>query len=213
MCGGMAGALGMRTGRAETGLQRLYGTSLYHVGRLGGYSLAGALCGLLGSSTRLLQHSSVLLPVLRTASGVLILLVAARVAFHWNMLGKLERLGARFWSLLRPLALRQASASNGYNRLALGFLWGWLPCGLVYSMLLLAAMSQSALLGGSILFAYGAGTLPSMLAASVFAGQLQHVLNRRAWRLGTAMLLLGFGVWTIMAANAPRGLSAAFCFG
>jgi len=211
MCGGIAGALGARAGRKTTGVRNVYGALLYQVGRLGGYCAAGTLCGLLGSATRFLQHGSTLLIALRVGSGILMLLVAARVALRWNLLRHLERLGASVWSLLRPLALRQASTSSDSSALALGFLWGWLPCGLVYSMLLFAAMSQSALEGGAILFAYGAGTLPSMLAATVFAGQLQHTLNRPAWRLISAFLLVAFGLWTILAAILPGDLVDALC--
>jgi uncharacterized protein len=211
MCGGVAGALGARAGRGTTGLKSIYGALLYQVGRLGGYCAAGTLCGLLGSATRFLQHGSTLLIALRVASGLLIMLVAARVALRWNLLRHLEHLGARVWALLRPLAIRQASMSNQSSALALGFLWGWLPCGLVYSMLLFAAMSQSALQGGTILFAYGAGTLPSMFAATMFAGQLQRTLSRPAWRLISALLLVAFGLWTIVAAIIPGDLADAFC--
>jgi hypothetical protein len=212
MCGGMAGALGMRAGQsAKNAAQRIYNASLYHVGRLGGYALAGGLCGLIGSSTQWLQHGSQWMSVLRVAGGILILLVAARIALRWNLLGGLERLGARFWILLRPLAARQVTASGPLSSLTLGLLWGWLPCGLVYSMLLFAAMSQSATAGAAILFAYGVGTLPAMLGASLFAGQMQRVLNQPTWRVGTALLLVAFGLWTIVAATMPARLEAFYC--
>jgi sulfite exporter TauE/SafE len=211
MCGGMAGALGMRAGQSTSGTRRLYNAFLYHVGRLSGYASAGALCGLLGSSTRLLAQDSGWIGTLRIASGVLMLSIAARVALRWNLLSGLERLGARFWMLLRPLAARQAARSSITSSLVLGFLWGWLPCGLVYSMLLFAAMSQSAALGAAILFAYGVGTLPSMFGASLFAGELQHVLHRPSWRFGAAVVLTIFGLWTIVTASASSQWPMLFC--
>jgi uncharacterized protein len=198
MCGGMAGALGMRAGQSTSGNRRFYNAFLYHVGRLGGYALAGALCGLLGSGARLLAQGSGWIGALRIASGVLMLMIAARVALRWNLLSGLERLGARVWMLARPLAMRQAARSSVGSSLTLGFLWGWLPCGLVYC-------------GAAILFAYGVGTLPSMFSASLFAGQLQHVLHRPSWRLGTAMLLTIFGLWTIVTASASSQWVMLFC--
>ncbi|MFL6575956.1 MAG: sulfite exporter TauE/SafE family protein [Povalibacter sp.] len=214
MCGGMAGALGLRATQSAVGARRIYNASLYHVGRLSGYSLAGAMAGLIGSSTQLFRHELGLVAALRIASGILMFLVAARIACRVNLLGALERLGSRFWIFLRPLAIRQASNANPQSSLLLGFLWGWLPCGLVYSMLLFAAMSQSALLGAAILFSYGVGTLPSMLGASVFAGQLQRAVNRPTWRMTTAALLVAFGVWTVIAAVLPSNhFVQAFCLG
>ena len=211
MCGGMAGAVGVRAGRHVDRARRAYDASLYHVGRLGGYTLAGAVTGLIGSGTHLLQHGSVLMKAMRATSGILIVLVALRIASRWNLLGGLERLGARFWRLLQPLAMKQASQSSPTSALALGFLWGWLPCGLVYSMLLFAAMSQSALMGASILFAYGVGTLPAMWGATIFSGQLQQLFKQSAWRFATAAVLTACGVWTLLAALLPAN-QLVYCF-
>lgn len=210
MCGGMAGALGLRAGGGASAMSRAQAASLYHVGRLGGYALAGAVCGGLGAGVQWLDRSSAIVHVLRIASGVLMVLIAARVALHWNALAVLERAGARFWTLLRPLAVRQATDGDARAALTLGLLWGWLPCGLVYSMLLFAAMSGSALTGAAILFAYGVGTLPSMLGATMFAGQIQSWLHRPAWRVASSALLGVFGIWTVIGA-AISSHAALFC--
>ncbi len=210
MCGGMAGALGMRAGQSVGTAHRIYNASLYHVGRLSGYALAGAMAGAFGASTQWLLHSASIIEAARILSGVLMLLVAARLALRWNLLGSIERLGARFWNLLRPIAIRQASTPSPAGSLLLGVLWGWLPCGLVYSMLLLAAMSQHAASGAAILFAYGVGTLPSMLGASLFAGGLQRLTARPAFRAMSSLLLCAFGLWTIGAA-ASHDLAAMLC--
>jgi sulfite exporter TauE/SafE len=211
MCGGMAGALGLRAGRGgANAMSRVQAASLYHVGRLSGYALAGALCGGLGAGAQWLDRSSAVVDVLRIASGVLMLLIAARIALRWNALSSLERAGARFWTHLRPLAIRQATDGGARGALTLGLLWGWLPCGLVYSMLLFAAMSGNAVTGAAILFAYGVGTLPSMLGATLFAGQVQSWLQRPAWRMGTGVVLGLFGIWTVIAAAvAPHAV--LFC--
>lgn len=206
MCGGMAGALGMRA-RNASGETQLLHVVLYHAGRLTGYSAAGFVCGLAGSALVVLNRGSALVGALRIASGVLMLLIAARIALRWNALGPLERLGAQFWRWLRPLAIKQASSVGARGSLLLGLLWGWLPCALVYSMLLFATLSRSAWVGAAILFAYGIGTLPSMLGATLLGGQLQRLVNRSTWRMATGALLAAFGVWTIVAATiSPHNL-------
>lgn len=202
MCGGMAGALGLRTrAHSISSLHAATGASLYQFGRIGGYALAGALCGFAGSIVRTLLDLARLGATLRVASGVLMILIALRLLVRWNALAPIERWGARFWARLRPLTSHTASRTGALNALALGFLWGWLPCGLVYSMLLFAATSANAIHGALIMATFGLGTLPSMLTSSWLAPQLSRLINVRWSRAATGTLLLAFGAWMVVAAN------------
>ncbi len=187
MCGSLAAAFGMRTGNALS----------YHVGRLSGYAIAGAICGLLGATLQAVLDLARIGSWLRIASGVLLLLIAFRMLSPWNPLHWLETLGAKFWRQLQPLTQKTGSMSGRAQALALGFLWGWLPCGLVYSMLLFAALSGNALQGGSILFAFGLGTLPAMLTSTVLASHVQQLMRNRWPRFASGVLLLALGAWMI----------------
>lgn len=191
MCGGLAGALSMRDRGAAP---------LYHVGRLSGYSLAGALVGLFGASLQSALNLPLLATTTRVAAALLVILAAVRVLSGLNGLAWIERLGARFWKVVQPLA-RQSATSHGASRsLLLGLLWGWLPCGLVYSMLLLAALSGSGLRGGGIMLAFGAGTLPAMFAGSVLGARAHRWLQVRGRRQWSGAILLLFGLWLAGAA-------------
>jgi sulfite exporter TauE/SafE len=202
MCGGLAGALGLRARATATGAGSAFGNVLwYHGGRLSGYAIAGALCGLLGATLQSTLDLARLGAWLRIASGVLLLLIALRMLSSWNPLQWLETLGAKFWRRLQPLAQKTSALQGNAQAIAqpilLGLLWGWLPCGLVYSMLLFAALSGEAISGGAILLAFGVGTLPSMLTSSVLASQAQRVLRGRWPRLASGVLLAVFGAWMI----------------
>jgi sulfite exporter TauE/SafE len=193
MCGSLAGAFGMRA-RAIGG--RAFSNALsYHVGRLGGYSIAGAICGLLGATLQAVLDLARVGSWLRIASGVLLLLIALRTLSPWNPLHWLETLGAKFWRRLQPLTRKTNALNDRAQAVALGFLWGWLPCGLVYSMLLFAALSGEAIRGGGILLAFGLGTLPAMLTSTVLASHMQRVLRSRWPRFASGILLLALGVW------------------
>jgi sulfite exporter TauE/SafE len=202
MCGVMAGALGMRARSLASNARAAFvHASLYQLGRIGGYTLAGILAGALGATA--LQATAdlgQLSLVLRVASGLFIALVGVRLLVSWNPLAWIERAGAHFWQRLRPLAQRTARQTSMRNALALGFLWGWLPCGLVYSMLLFAGMSGSVGSGGGIMLAFGIGTLPSMLTSSLLASQIQRLIARRWPRLVSGAVLVAFGAWMILAA-------------
>lgn len=201
MCGGVAGALSMRT-RTVISSRRdaLRDASLYHAGRLGGYAVVGAVFGFAGVALRSVLDVPLFVAVARMGAALLLILVAARILLGWNTLGGIERLGARFWRTLQPLVRRAASTRSSARSLLLGFLWGWLPCGLVYSMLLFAALSGDALTGAAIMLAFGIGTLPAMLASSLFASRIASGLRRHATRQVVGALLLAFGVWLGWAA-------------
>ena len=198
MCGGLAGALGMRSRSSPS--QALRDAWLYHCGRLGGYGLAGAAFGMLGATLL----STVNLPMLATGArigaGTLLILAALKILFGWNLLSSIEYAGARYWRALQPLARRALTTSGATRSLIIGVLWGWLPCGLVYSMLAFAAMSADAMRGAGIMVAFGLGTVPAMLTGSAFAAQLGAWVRRRGARqLGGAVLLL-FGFWMAWSA-------------
>jgi sulfite exporter TauE/SafE len=198
MCGGLAGALGMRARLQSANAGTAFSNALsYHAGRLSGYTVAGAICGLIGASLQAVLDLARVGTALRIASGVLLMLIALRMLSPWNPLRWLEILGAKFWRRLQPLTLGTQKLTGHTHAIALGFLWGWLPCGLVYSMLLFAALSGDALNGAAILLAFGLGTLPSMLTSSVLASQMQRVLQSRWPRFASGVLLLIFGAWMI----------------
>ena len=198
MCGGLAGALGMRARTTATSAGAAFGNALsYHLGRLSGYTLAGAICGLIGATLQAVLDLARVGATLRIASGVLLVLIALKMLSPCNPLQWLETFGARFWRRLQPFALGAGRLTGRAHAIALGFLWGWLPCGLVYSMLLFAALSGHALSGAAVLLVFGLGTLPSMLTSSVLASQVQRLLKSRWPRFASGALLLLFGVWMI----------------
>ena len=205
MCGGLSGALSMRS-RANTHSSRgaWREASLQHAGRLGGYATAGALFGLFGASLQSLVDLPMLATIARVAAGMLVILIAVRVLFGLNALPWIESLGARFWKLVQPLAKHAVGSRGPARNLLLGLLWGWLPCGLVYSVLLLAALGGDALRGAGVMLAFGAGTLPAMMIGSVAATHLTRAIAARGGRQLSGAILLLFGLWLAWAALPSR---------
>lgn len=199
MCGGMAAALGMRSRVTSPDARGAFvNASAYQLGRISGYAVVGALFGFAGATLQSMFDLMRIGAALRIASGVLLILIALRILVRWNALGPVERLGARFWSMVQPLAQRAARNEGRGRAIIIGLLWGWLPCGLVYSMLMFAATSGSAWQGALLMAAFGSGTLPSMLTSSLLASQLQRVLAQRWPRIVSGLLLIAFGVWMMI---------------
>jgi uncharacterized protein len=196
MCGGIAGALAVRRPRAAGG-SRLALALAYNLSRIASYAVAGALAGLLGRALLRAVDVAPLSVALRVLAGLVMLAAAGRLLFGWRLLDPLESAGAGLWRRIAPWAGRQGRGGGIGGAVALGLGWGWLPCGLTYSMLLLAATTASAPLGAAVMLAFGAGTLPSMVTATVAFERVARTLAARATlRHVAGALLLAFGLWT-----------------
>jgi len=200
MCGGIAGALGMHAKAAGSNANVAFVAGLYQIGRISGYALVGALVGLVGSQAARVLDLVRVGSLLRVASGVLIILLGLRLLVRWNALQWIERLGARFWMRLRPLVQFAGTRAGLIKPLTMGLLWSLLPCGLIYSMLLLAAMSADPGRGAMIMLAFGAGTLPAMFSTSLLSARLQSKMSHPIVRIASGLAMTVLGVWMIYAA-------------
>jgi sulfite exporter TauE/SafE len=202
MCGGIAGALAMRRPQATFGA-RLGLALAYNLSRISSYALAGAIAGLLGRTLLRAVDVAPLSIAFRVIAGLVMLAAAARLLFGWRLLDPLESAGAGLWRRIAPWAGRQGRSGGVAGAIGLGLAWGWLPCGMTYSMLLLAATTASVPMGAAVMLAFGLGTLPSMVTATVAFERVARSLSSRATLRNVAgVLLLGFGLWT--AGNALR---------
>ena len=188
MCGGIAATIAL--GQKQNRITNLLG---YNFGRLFSYALAGALIGSLG----ILIKDSFLAIALRTAAGLLLITMGLYVAQWWKGLIHIEKLGNKLWSLIRPTASKLLPVKNIKQALLLGFFWGWLPCGLVYSTLIWAASAQDPIQSASLMFAFGLGTLPAMLSTGMLAKQIQTFLASRNTQHIAGLMIIIFGLYTI----------------
>jgi sulfite exporter TauE/SafE len=199
MCGGIAGALALRDGGPQAGTSsRLVLALAYNVARVASYTVAGALAGLLGGALLQTVNVAPLSIAFRVLAGAIMIAAAGRLLFGWRLLDPLEAAGAGLWRRLLPGAGRSARRPGVAGALGLGLAWGWLPCGLSYSMLLLAATTASAASGALVMAAFGVGTLPAMVTATVAFERAARALATRAnLRTVAGVLLVAFGAWTV----------------
>ncbi len=208
MCGGVAGALAMR-GEAAAGSRapaRALTALAYNGARITSYTVAGAAAG--GGGQALLGSVDVaaLAIGMRLLAAAVIVAAAGRLLFGWRLLDPLEAAGARLWRRVMPWVGSRGKRPGLRGALALGLAWGWLPCGLSYSMLLLAATTGSAATGALVLAAFGLGTLPAMTSATFAFDRVARFFARRgSARAVAGALLLGFGAWTAVNALQHAG--------
>ncbi|MEH6492885.1 sulfite exporter TauE/SafE family protein [Halopseudomonas sp.] len=194
MCGGLMGALTLAIPAEQRKGWPLWRILLsYNLGRISSYTLAGALLGSFGWA---LQGMG-LGVVLRTIAGLLMICMGLYLANWWSGLTRIESLGRGLWRHIEPRARRLLPVQRPGQALLLGMLWGWLPCGLVYSSLVWASSHGSSGTSALLMLAFGLGTLPTLLATGAAADKLTALLRKRSLRIGAASLIIAFGLWTL----------------
>jgi sulfite exporter TauE/SafE len=197
MCGGITAALGLASARNAAGRPQLRLLIGYQLGRITSYTLAGLLlAGALGGIVAWLDVE-VVRRALR-ALAALALLVGALAAFG-VLQDPARGLGRRAWSLLSPLGRRLLPIASVPRAVAFGMIWGWMPCGFVYSLLLIAALQMDAARGAATMAAFGLGTVPALLATSYGATRIGGIAARPFARRAAGAVLLLSAVMTLAA--------------
>lgn len=192
MCGGLMGALTLAIPLEQRG-RRLRLLLAYNLGRVLSYAATGLLVGVLGWAVA----SSPGATGLRVAAALLLIAMGLYLAGWWSGLTRIEQLGRSLWRLIQPVAGRLLPVSTLPRALLLGGLWGWLPCGLVYSTLLWAASQGNAVHSALLMLAFGLGTWPILLATGLAAERSTALLRKRGVRMAGGLLVILFGFWTL----------------
>ncbi len=201
MCGGIVGALTFGLPRRQTKKIVPY-LLAYNLARISSYTLAGMLLG--GFSALSMQWLAIhqWQQMLMLLAGGFMILLGCYLAGWWRILRRLEQAGNLLWKRLEPLGRRFIPVRGVRQAFILGLIWGWLPCGLVYSVLVLAIASGGAMQGGLLLFSFGLGTLPNLLAAGLFAATLRRWFQHEWVRWLAGGVVVVFGLLEILRAFA-----------
>ncbi len=194
MCGGIVGALtmGLPESTRKSPLKLLPYLLTYNSGRLLSYALAGLIVGLVSSSlASIFQIGN--FPLGGIIGGLFMVALGIYIGGWLQTMAWLEKIGSTFWKKIEPLGRRFMPVRSPVQALGLGFFWGWLPCGLVYSTLAWAATTGSAVDSAILMLAFGAGTLPVLLLMGSLAHRLQQFTRNRWTRYVAGIMLIFFG--------------------
>ncbi|WP_394425365.1 sulfite exporter TauE/SafE family protein [Vreelandella stevensii] len=195
MCGGIMSALTFAVPPSMRHPARLGGLLMsYNLGRILSYMVAGALVAALGTLVALSPAAGVGLQVV---AAVMLILMALYIANWWKGLLRVEAVGRYLWRYLEPLGRRLMPVVHLPQAFALGAIWGWLPCGLVYSMLAWSLATADPQQGALLMGAFGLGTLPALLATGLAARQMGQLIRHPATRTVAALTIIGFALWQL----------------
>ena len=196
MCGGLSSAFALQL---PPGLNRAGLIVLLNLGRISSYVFIGLLVGAIGQIGISLDQTRWLQNGLYLSANLLLLFLGLYLAGISSLATRIESIGRPIWKRLNPLLNRLLPIQSVPACFGVGMLWGWLPCGLVYSASLYALGSGNALEGGLYMLAFALGTLPNLLAMGLFAAQLKNFLQRKTVRLAAGLLVAAWALWRLVS--------------
>ena len=170
----------------------------YNLGRITSYAFIGAIVGFTGSIAA--KNLGAPLAALRIISAVFMILLGLYLGQWLMWLNRIEALGKYLWRYISPLASKAIPVNSPAKALSLGVIWGWLPCGLVYSTLTWALASGSIVSGASIMLFFGLGTLPALLTLSIGMTSMKKHLIKPLVRQTMALILISYGIYSFIVA-------------
>ena len=218
MCGGIVAIYSARqaaqtpAGESQPGMMaRIVSFMPLHLGRITTYTIFGALIGLAGS---LLDQAGGMMGwqgLFSVIVGIIMLLVSL------SLMGVLPPIEATLVTLTKgntPVTRMRGlfGKRSFWSTLTLGILWGFLPCGLVFAMLVLAARVGTFWGGALTMLAFGLGTVPTLIGFGLAANLLSPKL-RGGLQSFAAILLMLFAVQTVLRGLAVANIIPSFSYG
>jgi len=207
MCGGIVGIVSTPRAASDRVIRQWRYALAYNGGRIFSYAVAGALAGALGQGGLALRGGPLAQQVLLFIAGATLLMLALYMAGVTPIARGLEAAGSIVWRRIQPYSRWFLPADSVPRALGLGAVWGWLPCGMVYAVLLTAMATADVRQGALVMLAFGLGTLPNMLALALLFGQFRKFAALRPVRLATGMVIGGLGIFSILKAVQPAAFA------
>lgn len=227
MCGGIVGALSLAgsprrqfpvpvvtVGAAPSlALDNTLRVLAYNSGRIASYMTAGAIAGGLAGGVQAVSGMASLQIAGYWMANLMLVALGLYLMGAWYGLARLEQAGQVIWRRVQPIVKPLLPMDTTPKALALGALWGWVPCGMVYSVLLSAMLTGSPWSGAAVMLAFGLGTLPALLTMGMAGTRLNAWTKARGVRIAAGLIVLAFGVIGLVRAGSGMepGWLDAFC--
>ncbi len=195
MCGGIVAALsfGMETSKDRGHQWLLLGG--YNLGRIASYTVAGAIVGVLGMLALGFAGIQQARIIFQIVAALVMVALGLYLGGWWFGLAKIEKAGAKWWQLLEPVGRKLIPVRSVGSAVLVGAIWGWLPCGLVYSVLIWSLSSGDPVHGALLMLAFGLGTLPNLMLMGVFATSMRRFIQDTRVRRLAGLSVIALGLW------------------
>ena len=199
MCGGIIGALSLslpveiRNNKARM----LMFITTYNIGRILSYSFAGLVAGAIGTGVLASAGFDQGHALLRAIGVAMMVAIGLYLAGWLPQLALVEKIGVPVWKKLEPVGRKLLPVASLPKAMAYGLIWGWLPCGLVYFVLLWALTAGNAAQGALTMLAFGIGTLPTLLATGFMTSWLTRFARSTRARQLVGLLIVAMAIGSL----------------
>ncbi len=202
MCGGIVSALtfGLPEHERNRFASLLPYQIAYNTGRICSYAVAGAIMGGIGMLLTDLMPIHLAQRILLGIAGIFMVLLGLYLAGWWTLLSRVELAGSYLWKRIEPFGRKLLPVRTPGQALRIGIVWGWFPCGLVYSMLINAIAAGNMLSGAGMMLAFGLGTLPNLMLMGMMAGAASKFTRSPLTRKVAGAMVMLFGLITLWRA-------------
>lgn len=196
MCGSIIGALSLSlpVSIRDNPVKRSGFVSSYNIGRILSYSVAGLIMGGIGMSVFESSGSATIRMLATVISTSIMVAIGLYLAGWFPQVSAIEKIGLPVWRKLEPIGRKMMPVDSISKAFSYGLIWGWLPCGLVYTVLIWSLTSGSAINGALIMLAFGMGTLPTLITAGVMTSWLTRFARSARARHIAGLLIIFMAV-------------------
>jgi len=199
MCGGIIGALSLSLPVEVRNNKPMLFTFVmsYNIGRLASYSLAGLIAGAVGTSVIQSTGFDQGHTILRMVGVAMMVAIGLYLTGWLPQLASVEKIGIPVWKRLEPIGRKLVPVSSIPKALSYGLIWGWLPCGLVYFVLIWALTAGDAWMGAMTMLAFGLGTLPTLVTAGFMTSWITRFAQSTRTRQIVGLLIIVMAIGSL----------------
>jgi sulfite exporter TauE/SafE len=199
MCGGIIGALSLSLPvEIRNHKPRLFiFVTTYNIGRLLSYTLAGLISGAVGTGVLASTGFDQGHAILRYIGVAMMVAIGIYLAGWLPQLAIIEKIGVPLWQKLEPIGRKLLPVASLPKALAYGMIWGWLPCGLVYFVLIWALTAGDAFHGALMMLAFGLGTLPTLLTAGFMTSWVTRFARNPTAKMIVGLLIIAMAIGSL----------------
>lgn len=178
----------------------------YNLGRISSYAVAGALIGLLQLLLNLPFAQGHGHRVLQLLSALIMAGAGLYIAGWFPRFAYIEKIGAWFWKKIEPFGRRLIPVKTRFHAFLFGMIWGWLPCGLVYSALAVSATAGDSLKSSLTMLAFGLGTLPAVMGVGIMTTILTKLSRMNHFKQAVGLFMIVLALLAAMPELNPMRL-------
>lgn len=192
MCGSIIGTLTYSLSQELRNNKRILFSIIlsYNLGRVASYAIAGAVVGLLS----LPFSQGIAYRFLQLASATIMAGAGLYIGGWFPRFAYIEKMGSRFWKLIEPFGRKMIPVKTRGQAMLFGMIWGWLPCGLIYTALALAATTGNIMHSSMTMLAFGLGTLPAVVGVGIMTSLLAKLSKAQLFKQIVGVLFIIFAL-------------------